>query len=464
MRALSPCLLSAALATTLLFSARGSAQETSNRAPAAADRAKPSVKPGDARQYAEPPGTEPEDVALFVPRLVLAVPRYALKAVFYPIREGVRFLDRHAVIERVTDVLYNDARTAAILPTFGIDSYFGPSIGLKAFHEDLAGHGEYGSAEARFGGTYNFAAQLHFEAMEFADSPLWLESVARYESEPGLLFQGIGDGTVTSGSALAPRVGAVETRYSEERVLGLLRAGYGYGKPGEMLRFGVTGIYNVRDFGPRHRGDDPSIEQVYDTDALVGFNRRVPTLEADLNLVIDLRDVAGATASGGYLELFGGRVPQLGEYGFWHHGIEVTGYLNLYRRTRVLVLRAMLESVEGDDAEIPFSELPRLGGPHRLRGYPLDRFRDEKAALGTLEYHYPIHQYVAGAVFIDVGRVEKSYRGFFDGAWHAGGGAGFIIRSRDRQLFAFDIAYGQGVQFHLTTDPLRAFSKRDTEL
>jgi outer membrane protein assembly factor BamA len=130
----------------------------------------------------------------------------------------------------------------------------------------------------------------------------------------------------------------------------------------------------------------------------------------------------------------------------------------------VLVLRAVLEGVEGEDQDIPFSELPRLGGPHRLRGYPLDRFRDEKSAVGTLEYHYPIHQYVAGSLYLDVGRVEKSYGDFLDSKWKAGGGGGFIVRSRDNQLFTFDIAYGEGVQFHFTTDPLRAFAKRDTEL
>ena len=120
--------------------------------------------------------------------------------------------------------------------------------------------------------------------------------------------------------------------------------------------------------------------------------------------------------------------------------------------------------VEGDDSEIPFSELPRLGGPNRLRGYPLDRFRDEKAAVGTVEYHYPIHQFVAGALYVDVGKVAKSYGDFLNSNWKVGGGGGFIVRSRDNQLFTFDIAYGEGVQFHLTTDPLRAFSKRDSEL
>jgi hypothetical protein len=41
---------------------------------------------------------------------------------------------------------------------------------------------------------------------------------------------------------------------------------------------------------------------------------------------------------------------------------------------------------------------------------------------------------------------------------------GFILRSKNDVIFTFDVAYGDGVQFHLTTDPLRAFGKRDTEL
>jgi hypothetical protein len=423
------------------------------------------VKADEARNYEQPPGTEPEDVALFVPRLVLAIPRYALKAVFYPIRETIRFADKHAIVEKVEDALYNDARTAAILPTFGVDSFLGPTVGVKAFHEDLAGHDEYGSAEVKFGGMYKLATQLHFHADHFGGTRLWLESVARFESEPGLLFQGIGNGSVTTGTGLDPRAGAVATRYSQQRLLSLQRVGYTFGRPSEMLQIGATGTYNVRDFGVKHRGNDPSIEQVYDTTALVGFADRTTTFEMDLNLIIDLRDVAGATASGGYFEAFAGRVPELGgKYSFWHHGAELTGYIDLFKRTRVLVLRAVVEGVEGDDHEIPFSSLPRLGGPHRLRGYRRDRFRDEKSAVGTVEYHYPIHQYVAGALFVDAGRVAHSYSDFFDERWKVGAGGGFIFRSRDSQLFTFDIAYGDGVQFYITTDPLRAFSKREIEL
>ncbi len=433
--------------------------------PGEAEEKKPPVMTEQARNYEQEPGTEPEDVALAVPRAILAVPRYTLKLLFWPVKETIEFVDRHAIVERVEDVLYNDARTAAILPTFGIDSYFGPSFGAKAFHEDVAGHDEYASIEARFGGQYKLATQLQFRANNFGGSRLWLESVARYESEPGLLFQGVGHGDAAqSGSGLDPRAASIATRYSQDRLLSLFRSGITFGRPGEMLQLGATGIYNVREFGEKHRGRDPSIEQVYDTSKLVGFNERVATLETDLNLVVDLRDVAGATASGGFLEVFGGYVPRIGQYSFWHHGAELTGFIDLYKRNRVLVLRAFVEGVNGSEEDIPFAELPRLGGANRLRGYKLDRFRDEKVAVGTVEYRYPIHQYVAGALYVDVGRAERSYADMFDTKWKAGAGGGFIVRSRDRQLFAFDIAYGDGVRFYLTTEPLRAFSKKDTEL
>jgi hypothetical protein len=431
------------------------------------DKAKNPPPPADdARGYETPPGTEPEDVALFVPRVVLGVPRYVLRFLFFPIDAGLQALDEHAVIESVEDFLYNDERTAGVTPRIALDTFFGGSIGATAFHDDLAGHGEHLSLSAVFGGRYEQAYNLVFRADRYGGSRLWLESMSRFEVEPGLLFQGIGQPPErTGGSSLDPREAAVETRYRQERLLGLMRVGYTVGEPGALTKIGMTGIYNRREFEPKARGTGPSTETVYDTSELVGYDTGVNLAETDLNLIVDTRDVQGWTSSGAYVELFGGVVPKFNDYGFFHHGVEATGYFNLYKKTRVLVLRGVVEGVEGKTEEIPFSELPRLGGPNRLRGYPLDRFRDEKAALGTVEYHYPIHQYVAGSLYVDVGRVAESYDEIAksDG-WNTGFGAGFIFRSKNNVIFTFDVAYGDGVQFHLTTDPLRAFGDRDTEL
>lgn len=425
--------------------------------PPAADRA---------RGLVEPAATEPEDQVLFVPRLVLSVPRYLLRFALYPLVKGVELLDRHAVVEKVEEVLYNDARTGGIVPLLTADTFSGPTLGVRAFHDDLGGHQEHASIEARFGGRYEQAYQVAFRADRVGGSRLWLETLTRFEIESALLFQGIGDPEGRgSGPFLGPRDAAVQTRFRQRRLLSLGRLGASFGAPGSLVKLGLTGLFNNRKFAaPSSRGE-LAMERVYDTARLIGYDDGVSTLETDALLVIDTRNFQGATSSGVYFEAFAGGVPAVGEYHYWHHGFEATGYVDLYRKTRVLVVRATLEGVEGKTNAIPFSDLPRIGGPHRLRGYPLDRFRDEKVALGTLEYHYPIHQYVSGSLHVDWGRVAPSYSDLFKSdRWRVGVGGGFVVRSRDKLLVTVDIAYGEAVQLYLTTDPLRAFASRDTEL
>jgi hypothetical protein len=253
----------------------------------------------DARGYDKPPGTEPEDVALFLPRLVLAVPRYALRLVFFPIQLGLEFADEHALVERVEDVLYNDARTAGIVPRLSVDTFFGPTVGATAFHDDLAGHDEHGSMSVVFGGRYEQAYEVAFRADRYGGSRLWLESLTRYEAEPGLLFQGIGQPPVRAGRGpFAPREAAVETRYREQRLLSLARVGYTVGEPGALTQVGMTGIYNVRQLGRKKRGAVPSTEEVYDASAIVGLESRVSVFETDVNLVGATRHVGGAPSSG----------------------------------------------------------------------------------------------------------------------------------------------------------------------
>ena len=424
------------------------------------------VRSDEARGLEQEPGTDPVEVGLFVPRLVLTPPRLLLKLVFWPVQHGLRAIERHAVIERVEDVLYNDARTAGVLPNFLFISSQGPSVGFSVFHKDLAGHDESLSFDARFGGRYVQAYELGFSGDRVLGSPVWIENAVRFEVEPRLLFQGYGDAPEqAAGTGLDPRAAAIETRFRQTRVLNLLRLGIALGHPGRLVKLGATGILNYRNFNSSVDEGDPSIEEVYDTARLAGFDEGVRTGEINGNVVIDTRDNPGATGSGVYLDLFGGGVPRSGPYHYGHYGAELTTYWNLYRSTRVLVLRAVHEAVLGDEAEIPFSDLPRLGGPNRLRGYALDRFRDKTTAVASLEYHYPIHEVVAGSLFLDAGHAAAGYRDLMSMTdWRLGGGGGFILRTKSRILFTIDVAYGDGLQLYVTTDPLRAFAGRNEQL
>jgi hypothetical protein len=426
----------------------------------------PAALADDARGWEAPPGTDPTDAALLLPRLILTPPRLVLKALFWPVQHGLRWMERHAVIERVEDVLYNDARTAGIVPTFEFLSSQGPSIGANAFHEDLAGHGEEVSLVSLFGGRYVQSHELGFSADRLLGTRVWLETLVRFQVSPRLPFFGYGAAPERdSGSGLGPREAAVETAYRQTRLFNVARLGHTFGDPGGLVKLGGSAITNYRDFDPSERGSEPSTDDVYDTAQLVGFDRGVRTLELQANLIVDTRDRPGATASGLYLEVFGGGVPPMASGQYGHYGAELTGYFDLWHGTRVIALRAVHEAVLGSEADIPFSDLPRIGGPNRLRGYDLDRFRDEKTAVVTAEYHYPIHEYVAGSLFVDAGRAAPTYEELSRvGTWRAGGGGGVIIRSKSRVLFTLDLAYGDGLQLYFTTDPLRAFSQKRDQL
>ena len=423
--------------------------------------------PGDARGLVEEPDDEPEDWALLAPRSILAIPRVVLQLVFWPIQHGLRFTERHHVIEEVEDVLYNDARTAGIVPSFSFLSSQGPTVGATAFHDDLGGHGEKAAIDAKFGGRFTQAYEVSFDAEHFLGSNWWLETLSRYEASPRLLFQGYGDDApeLETGKGLGPRDAAVETKFRQRRVLMLGGIGYTFGKPGSIFKLGGIGIWNNREFGKTDSDDTPT-EDVYDTSQLVGFNDTVKTLELGGRAVLDTRDHEGATGSGVYIEVFGGAVPKFEDYSYGHFGGEASVYIDLFRGTRVLVLRAVNEAVGfAPDEDIPFSDLPRLGGPNRLRGFDLDRFRDRVTAVGTVEYHYPIHEYVAGSLFIDAGRPAPTYEKLFEmDKWRLGGGGGFIIRSKKKIFFSLDVAYGDGINVYFTTDPLRAFHDRGEQL
>lgn len=414
---------------------------------------------------------EPEDAYLFVPRLVLFPVNLALKLIALPLRGTAILLDRYYVIENVKDVLYNDERTAGVLPNVSYTSGYGFSAGVKAFHDDLFGNEEELKASAMYGGLYLQGYKLSFVGERAFHTPLWLEAHARYEVKPALWFSGYGNRNLSgTGTNLEPRDQSVGTRYRENRVLAALLIGSSVGETGNRSKTGVETTFNVRNFeGEGRNFPQPSIEEIYDTSALVGFDEGVNVLEFSPTFIYDSRDTEAITSKGVYLDMFGGyALATSTDQGFWHYGVTLATFVNLYKRSRTLSLRAVLEGVHGDEEDIPFSELVRLGGPMRLRGYHLDQFRDNLAAVGSVEYRYPVHQLLSGEVFVDAGRVGRDYPEIFDRQglehFHYGAGLGFVFHSDDKVNFKLEAAYGDGVQFFFSSDPVEQFRDKHKRL
>lgn len=420
----------------------------------------------EARGWDEAPGVEDEDVALFVPRALLFVPKLVLTAVFWLPEQGLKLANQHHLVEKTERILYFDeAHTMGWMPKLSYQSGYGPTGGAKIFHNSLFGHNEAMSLSGSYGGRYTQAYRLDFNSDRTGGSRLWLDLQGRYESQPGLLFGGIGIvANNASGSNVNPRDSNQLTYLGEDRALGLIRAGYTAGDRPVLVKLGGSAILNHRKF-TGNSVDKRQLKSVYDTTLLPGFDDDVNTLELQANVIADLRQNGGLDTRGTYIEGFFGGVPELNRYAYLHYGFELVHTLDLYHATHLLRARAMLESVEGDLSRVPFTDLPRLGGVERLRGYREAQFRDAHASLAGIEYLYPIHQAVRGSLFVEAGYVAEHYGDLSKlDHWKVGYGGGLIIGSPKDVAVQFDVAYGDGLHFYLSTDLAQAFDGRSEQL
>jgi hypothetical protein len=421
----------------------------------------PDPPPDDARGLSEPAPTAPEEVGLALPRLVLTPPRVVIGLLFGSLRHGMRLAERNGVGTLDPGAVSDDDGALAVYPALAHESGLGPTIGLRVRHDGIGDSGEAITADARFFGRYRHAYRLAFEGDRVLGSRLWLETSSAWQDDPHLLFAGVGDlPSAPTGTNLSPRQASIHTRMRRSGSLSMVRSGYTIGGGDHhLVKLGGTASFDNRKLEGSDQG--PSIETRYDPRRLPGFGERTRTVELAANVIVDTRDRPGKTASGVYADLFAGGVPGT-ESRYFHYGGDARAFVNLYARDRVLVFRATHDAIVTNDPDaLPIVALPELGGPERLRGYERGRFRDLKDISASIEYRYPIHEVLAGLLFIDSGAVGRDYSslGRAD-RWHFGGGGGFLLRDRMRSLASIQVAYGELLCVYLTTEPFKVFSNR----
>jgi outer membrane protein assembly factor BamA len=411
------------------------------------------VRPEDARGWEHPP-EESSGVVGTVVRGLGNGAGFLVDVVTWPFRAGIRLEDKYRAFSRARNFLYNEDHTAGVVPTLSSVSGFGSSIGFRAFHDNLLGNHEHVSLRASFGGRDRYSTEATFELPMLLGGLSYLATRGRYESADNLLFAGIGN--AGDGGPLAP---AGSSRYGERRWLGTLRAGVQHLTRISRLRVGGAYIYNDREFDADVTS---SLDERYDTMALAGFTDGAKLHEASGELELDVYD--RDAGRGARVAAFVGRGFGRDISSFTHWGAELTAYVTPWREGRVLLVRVAHEGVDHRD-DMPFTELPRLGGPGLLRGYHRDQYRDDLGALATVEYRYPVHRIVSGSVFVEVGKVARTYDALAtSGDWHAGYGGGLVLNGRNGPAFTLQLAYGDGLQLVATTDVLQAFRDRGGEL
>jgi len=404
------------IAAVILASSVSFAQSAGDE-PTAPDVATAPV-PGDESGRTDP--LDPGDGAVRrIARGALFVPRVAITVVFAPLEGLAWAVERYRVIDRARRLFFNDAGTVGLFPTLELQSGLGVTIGARFVDRDLVGAGERVDLRASVGGRFlqRYSAALH--SGERFGKRVSLEAKALYERRPEDAFYGIGNSDMTTEARFRHRIARITGGF-DARVGGDLH---------------LRGAGALADHAFEQSDSGPPVGALYQAMPLAGFEHGFRDGYGELELRWDSRRSAVAweppsiLATGSLAAVFAGRVTSLGGGSdFWRYGVDLQHFLRLGPGPRVLVLRAHGEAVTGSRAEVPFDELPRLGGENLLRGYPLDRFRDRALLVGSVDYQWDLARSLSASLFADAGRVYESIRGI--------------------DLTGLRVGYGVAVEFH----------------
>jgi hypothetical protein len=446
--------------------------------PKGSPRREQPARSGDAGSVAEAPTpdqasgvarAEPDRASVLVlPRIVLLPARLVLWVVDAPLRGTFWLYERYQLRNRFKAMFFNDTGTVGLYPVAFFETGFGLNAGLRFIHRDL-GPGLSLKARASFGGPYRQLYSAKLGSGDLMGNRVKLELEGEYEIRPKDHFFGIGNADeleevpVPVDPYLDPA--AVDTRFREN----VSRVSLG----GEVhiagpLSARLSSALLWRTFDESARGDlrgSTPLDEAYDPAALPGFQEGVSYSYNELELRLDTRRAPSRfemptvpstgvllAGFGGVARAFGARLP----VGFVRYGADLQAFVRLAEGPRLVALRAYLEGVSGNVDEIPFVDLPRLGGPVLLRGYPRDRFRDRVLALGSIEYQFDVGHMLTGFLFTDAGRVYPRLRDVEARDIRVGYGGGLQVQSPRSLLGRLGVASSidGGLTFLLSFDPV----------
>lgn len=347
-----------------------------------------------------------DSAARIIARGVLFLPKLAFQAAFAPVRGGIWAYQRFQLGTRVKGIFFNDEGTIGLYPTLAIESGFGINVGASFVLRDVFGEREQFGLHAGTGGRFSQIFKTKFDTGNRLGDNVKLELRGRYERRPKDAFYGIGNDDPSDMDLVDP---ATEARFRKTRARA--SAVFDLQVVGDLHAIASEEITDM-EFEASEEG--PAIDALYMPSSLVGFSG-VRTSYTELELRYDSRraasiwDAPSTRGTGWLLSSYAGSSIAIGAgRDYWRYGGELQRFVQLGLAPRVLSVRLSGEAVSGSYEEVPFDELPRLGGKFLLRGYPLDRFRDRVAAVGSAEYTWDLARHISASTFVDAGRVYSA--------------------------------------------------------
>ena len=397
-------------------------------------------------------GDDGDSVLRIAVRGLLLLPKIAIQVVFAPIRGGVWAYERFQLGARVHDVFFNDEGTIGLYPTVGVESGFGVTVGASFVDRDLFGGRERVSLHAATGGLFRQVYKAKFVSGNRLGSRAKIELAGLYELRPTDAFYGIVNDD-PEDMDLDP---ATEARFRKTKARGTA-----------VVDINIAGDLHARaseeltDVAFENSAVGPAIDSLYMPSSLVGFGGyRASYTELELRWDSRRRgsewDPDSVRGTGWLMASFAGRSVAVGAGNdYWRYGGEVQRFIHLTTGPRVISARLYGEAVSGKPGDVPFDELPRLGGKSLLRGYPLDRFRDRVAALGSVEYSWDLARRISASTFIDVGRVFSTLRDASFEELRVGYGVGLEFHTNRSYIMGLSVASSidGGIFLNLAFDP-----------
>lgn len=394
---------------------------------------------------------EPEDdsTGRKIGRGALFVPKLVFDAVLTPLRGAVWAEEHYHLLGWYDRIFYNDDKTIGLYPTGSIDTSLGVTAGAHFVDSNLFGEHEALNLQAEIGTHNRQVYSISLASGKRLGDRLALALDLGYERRPHDGFYGIGNGDrndVVPAMPIDPRVDATaaESYYSQHRaratVTGDVRLWRAlHLRPGAALADVTFGEPNY---------DEP-IAMVYDPRGLVGFDGiRYSYTELELRWDdrrgVTVMEPPSVHSAGSLAGVYAGLEHRLDNGpDFWRYGADLEHFIRLTEGPRVLALHLHGEGVTGSRDDVPFTELPRLGGPLYLRGYALDQFRDRVAAFGSVAYQWDLSQWFSAEIFTDVGRVYPALGDLSLDHLRVGYGVG--LEGHSIESFAFEASLGSSI-------------------
>jgi hypothetical protein len=390
--------------------------------------------------YGAPKPQPGAEMLLWVPRVALfpvwAVSEYGLRR---PVGALVRVAEREQWPSRVIHFFsFGDRDQITLFPSaffdFGLKPSVGVNLGWKYF---LA---EPNTLHAHFGtwGPDWLAAKIVDRYQLGAHDSVALEAIVIRRKD--IPFYGMGP---RSGSRIAARFQATTVESAPSHELRFWRSSR------LSARAGFRALY----FGDGSCCGASSLPKAVAAGALPappGLGQNYAAAFQSLTLAVDSRKARPDNGSGVRLEMRGEAVFAPGHgpasrRSWVSYGATAGAAYDLWG-ARTIAFSVEADMVDPLHGAVPFTDQVTLGGERPMRGFLRDRLIDRSAAIGSLQYTWPVWVFLDGVLRADVGNVFGPHlQGFDAGLLRLSTGIG--IRSNGERDSGFELLVAGG------TDP-----------